>query len=198
MFFFTLVFLTQYLMWRVLTGLHQSVSLSFMMVGYTKFAPDWCFGLLKRRLRREKVSCLDDLVRVVEASAEANVADLVGREDGTMYIPTYAWSSFLGPHFRKVPRLKQYHHITISCGTPGSVRLKLTADSEEEQLTLLRDQWMPAAHCLPPVLPPPGLSAERQWYLYNNIRDYCTEATKDTVCPRPQVRPDGMLCSESE
>ena len=33
----------QYCAWRVLSGLHQSVTMSFMLVGHTKFAPDWCF-----------------------------------------------------------------------------------------------------------------------------------------------------------
>ena len=38
-----------YLLWRVLTGLHQNITLSFMIAGHTKFSPDWCFGLLKKR-----------------------------------------------------------------------------------------------------------------------------------------------------
>ena len=38
-----------YLLWRVLTGLHTSITLSFMITGHTKFSPDWCFGLLKKR-----------------------------------------------------------------------------------------------------------------------------------------------------
>ena len=38
-----------YLLWRVLTGLHNNITLSFMIVGHTKFSPDWCFGLLKKR-----------------------------------------------------------------------------------------------------------------------------------------------------
>ena len=31
----------QYLMWRVLSGLHKTISLSFMITGHTKFSPDW-------------------------------------------------------------------------------------------------------------------------------------------------------------
>ena len=163
-----------------------------------------CLNKNNKRLyhRREKVSCLDDLAKVVEASAEPNMAELVGREDGTVYVPTYGWSSYLAPHFRKVPQLKTYHHITISCEAPGVARLKLAADSEEEQLELLRDEWTPAATELPPVLPPPGLTLERQRYLYHHIRDYCTESTKDTVCPRPQQPTGRSECaletSESE
>ena len=41
----------QYLMWRVLTGLHHTINISFMVVGHTKFPPDGCFGLTLGRLR---------------------------------------------------------------------------------------------------------------------------------------------------
>ena len=175
----------QYLMWRVLVGLHRCVTLSFMMVGHTKFSPDGCFGLLKRRLRRERISCLEDLAAVVEASGDVNSAQLVGREDGTRHVPIYSWSAFLSPHFRKIPQLKRYHHITISSEAPGTLSLKLAADGETEQLHLLRDGWEPTSDELPPVLPPCHLTPERQWYLYNHIREYCLEATKDIVCPKP-------------
>ena len=33
-----------YLAWRVMSGLHKNITLSFLVVGHTKFAPDWCFG----------------------------------------------------------------------------------------------------------------------------------------------------------
>ena len=36
----------QYLAWRVFAGLHKSITISFLIVGHTKFAPDWAFGLL--------------------------------------------------------------------------------------------------------------------------------------------------------
>ena len=31
-----------YLAWRVMCGLHKNITLSFLVVGHTKFAPDWC------------------------------------------------------------------------------------------------------------------------------------------------------------
>ena len=34
-------------------------------IGHTKFSPDACFGLIKRKFRRTDVSSLDDLARVV-------------------------------------------------------------------------------------------------------------------------------------
>ena len=72
----------QYCAWRVMSGLHQSVTMSFMLVGPTKFAPDWCFGLLKQRFRRTFVSSLQDLVDVVNTSANVNVSQLVGTREG--------------------------------------------------------------------------------------------------------------------
>ena len=42
----------QYLVWRVMTGRHESIELSFMLVGHTKFLPDRFFGLFKKAFRR--------------------------------------------------------------------------------------------------------------------------------------------------
>ena len=50
-----------YLAWRVMTGHHKEVHLHFMLPGHTKFAPDWCFGLLKKRFRITHVSSLNEL-----------------------------------------------------------------------------------------------------------------------------------------
>ena len=72
-------------------GLNDNITVSFLIVGHTKFAPDWCFRLLKRVFRRTRVGCLDDIVRVVEESAEVNHAQLVGAQDGTVIVPTYNW-----------------------------------------------------------------------------------------------------------
>ena len=42
-------FVMQYLVWRVLTGLNTKIEMSFMVVGHTKFAPDWAsFGYKAR------------------------------------------------------------------------------------------------------------------------------------------------------
>ena len=120
----------QYCAWRVLSGLHESVTMSFMLVGHTKFAPDWCFGLLKQRFRQTFVSSLQDLVDVVNTSAEVNVAQLDGTQDGEVVVPTYDWAFFLGEHFRKVPQMKSYHHFNFSSSSPGDVSMKVYSDSD--------------------------------------------------------------------
>ncbi len=50
-----------YLAWRALTNQHSSLTLSLLIVGHTKFSPDWCFGLFKRKFRHSKVSSLNGI-----------------------------------------------------------------------------------------------------------------------------------------
>ena len=66
----------------------------------TKFAPDWCFGLLKQRTRRTFISSLFDIGTCVEESASVNVAELEGLHDGTVLVSTYDWTNYLSQHTR--------------------------------------------------------------------------------------------------
>ena len=88
-------------MCRVLTGLHHEIKLSFLIVGHTKFAPDWCFGLAKQCYRRSQVSSLDDIANTVARSSVVNVPQLVGTLDGDILVPTYNWSEFFEDHVIK-------------------------------------------------------------------------------------------------
>ena len=155
----------QYLAWRVLSGLNKSIMLSFLIVGHTKFSPDWCFGLFKQAYRKTKIGCLDDIVRVVEKSAEANHAQLVGTQDGRVLVPTYDWAAFFDHPFRQIALkgIKNMHHLRFTDNKPGYVYVKDSIDSPERIIKLVQDEkWKPQPHNLPPVIPPPGLSLERQ------------------------------------
>ena len=175
-----------YLLWRTIVGLHQKITLSFLVVSHTKFSPDWCFGLLKQRLRRTNVSCLDDIAEVVDNSAIANVAQLVGTQEGEVLVKCHNWAAMFAPHFRKLKNIKSYHHFRFDSSTPGAVHFKATSESEEEIIDLLKNKdWSPTLSDLPEPIPPAGLSLERQWYLYNTIAEYCPEAVRDKVCPKP-------------
>ena len=142
-----------------------------MLVAWVpKFSPDWCFGLLKQRFRRTFVSSLRDLFDVVNASADVNVAQLVGTQDGKVIIPSYDWASFLGERFRKVPQMKSYHNFFFSGKILGSVVLEQFSDSDSSSFKMLIDNsWIPSPSAPPPVISPSGLSCARQWYLYNEI-----------------------------
>ena len=69
--------------------------MSFMLVGHTKFAPDWRFGLLKQRFRITFVSSLQDLVDVANTSVDVNVPQLVGTQDGEVLCQPTTGSLFL-------------------------------------------------------------------------------------------------------
>ena len=109
----------QYLMWRILTGQNTQITLSFLIVGHTKFAPDCCFGLVKRKYRRTYVSTLKDISEVVYNLAECNIAQLVSDVDGTFVVPTFDWTSFFASRMKKFTGIKKYHHLQFDISHPG-------------------------------------------------------------------------------
>lgn len=180
----------QYLAWRVLAGLNSRIEISFMMVGHTKFAPDWAFGLLKQRFKRTEVGCLDDLVKVVNDSASVNHAQLVGRENGEVVVKQYDWAAFFAAYFRRsaFEGIKSFHHLVFTSSNPGQVLVRTESDGEVTVLKVLSKahlQWKPSPDTLPQVITPPGLPRERQMYL----REFVPEDKRDIVCPNPDATP---------
>lgn len=181
-------FMMSYLMWRCLTGLHDEIKMSFLLVGHTKFAPDWCFGLLKQCFRRTKIGDIDDIANCVSRSSVVNVPQLVGSLDGTNFVPTYDWSTFFEETTVKtaLKGITQLHHFRFSRLYPGKVFVKEAANSCEREITLLKDaSWRPSPEQLPSLVIPNGLSQERKQYLFDKIREFCPADKKDIVCPQP-------------
>ena len=179
--------MVQYLTWRVMTQRHSKITLSFLVVGHTKFSPDWCFGLLKRKYRHTYVGSLKSISKVVNESANCNLAQLVSREDGSIVVPRYNWTSFFATRFRKVSGIKQFYHLRFDSSHPGTVYIKEHVDTAEQQFNLLKMPWSPDRSEIPELVTPPGLSAERQWYLHKQIRPFCPESDMDSTCPLPTV-----------
>ena len=48
---------------------------------------------------------------------------------------------------------------------------------------------------LPEVVQPRSLTAEKQWYLYEKIREFCPGASKDKTCPLPSVPKPSSACN---
>ena len=177
--------MVHYLVWPTLTNRHSNITLSFLPVGHTKFSPDWCFGLLKRQYRRTKVGSLQAIAEVVNKSAECNHTQLVSREDGSTIVNTYDWTDFFAPRMKRINGIKKYHHFRVSSSSPGTVFVKEQNDTPEVELMLLKEPWDVDSDTLPNIVPRHGLSIERQWYLYEQIRPFCPDEDKDTVCPLP-------------
>ena len=181
-------FVMLYCMWRVQAGLHKEITMSFLLVGHTKFSPDWCFGLFKQLYRKTNVGSINDIAEVVKRSASVNHPQLIGEYDGTTHVKMYDWSNFFESHTIKsaLKGISKMQHFRFTADHPGYVFVKSSSDSPETKIKLLKDTtWKPDKHVLPEVITAPGLSVERQWYLFNKIREFCPDEVKDLVCPQP-------------
>jgi hypothetical protein len=156
-----------------------------MITGHTKFAPDGCFGLLKRAFKRHAVSSLEEFETVVNESACVNQAQLIGKEDGRSFVAVGEWQQHLSPYFKPFPGIKQYQHFRFDASFPGFVFAKITTESEEIKFNLMKGGESHLPKQGPQQIIPPGLPLQRQWYLYNQIREYVKDGLQDVVCPRP-------------
>ena len=80
-------FMLWYLAWRAMTGRHTQITLSFLVVGHTKFSPDWCFGLFKRLYRRTKLGACRPLHRLSTTRLSATLPN--------SFVPKMVLLSFL-------------------------------------------------------------------------------------------------------
>ena len=169
-------------------NLHQTITYSFLVAGHTKFAPDRCFGLLKKAYKVSYVSSLYEFARLVETSSSTGVnkAQLVGTHNGRVIVPVYDWISFLGQYFKKLPNITKFHHFRFSRENPGMVFYKELVSSPEQSFMLLkRNVFLPSPSTLPNEINPEGLTEERKNYLYREIRQFCKTGTEDLVAPAP-------------
>ena len=108
----------QYLMWRVLTGRHDSAELSFMLVGHTKFPPDRFFGIFKKAFRPAIVGTIFDIARMVSKSTSngQHVPQLIRDMNGSVQVRFYQWSAHFSKFFRNIPNILSYHNFFVSKG----------------------------------------------------------------------------------
>ncbi|XP_052252673.1 uncharacterized protein LOC127859357 isoform X2 [Dreissena polymorpha] len=141
-----------YGMWRVLTGLHDSIEFSTMEAGHTKFSPDWHFGLWKVRWRNTTVNTLEDVVETVRLSSRNghNIPHLV--QDPENPVQFYNWTEFLKPVFKPIPNLLSYHHFRMTSDKPGIVYVRRYASDAEEAVKILKKDSF-VLNGMPP--PPP-------------------------------------------
>ena len=181
-------FFLWYFAWRVITGLHQNITYSFLIAGHTKFAPNRCFGMIKKCYKVNFISSIYELAGMVETSSDigVNKAQLVGTHDNRIIVPVYDWASFLAQYFNRLPNIKRYHHFRFSEDEPGKIYFKENSSSHEQSCMLLKDPLtVPQRGVLPSQIKPEGLSFERRRYLFNEIRQFCKSGTEDLVAPAP-------------
>ncbi len=183
----------QYLMYRVLMGLHNKIELSFLVVGHTKFSPDGFFGLIRRAYRRAKVYTYKDLAQLIEKSTP-NSHNLCQRYiingPESSRIIYRDWAGWLSKYFKPIPGITSYRHFQMSSTNRGIVLVKETVDGEEREINIIKGTFpysrKKRPKCLPKKLKPHGLSSDRQKYLYEQIRPHIpSEEDKNATCPKP-------------
>ena len=180
-----------YLLYRTMVGYHDKINLSFMIAGHTKFGPDGYFGLIKRMLRKSKIYTYDnlvDLIRKVSPSGHIQCQSFRDK-DGNQCYQYYGWDSWLSEYFCDLPQITKFHHFSFTKNRPGEVIAKETIDGKDHKFNLLKDKNFRFDGIKPDrsfIMKPTGLSNERQWYLYKNIREYIPLLKdKNETCPRP-------------
>jgi len=183
-----------YLLYRTIAGLHAKIDWSFMLVGHTKFSPDACFGLLKKKYRRSRVYTYRQLIDIINTSTvkECNICHPYRDGNGIASFRYHAWIKWLEKYFRKLPGITSYQHFSMDSSNPGVVIAKRYVDSEPKTFELLKKSADYSALLdgsnLPRKVSPAGLSPERQWYLYDRIREHIPDpADKDATSPQPAV-----------
>ena len=110
----------------------------------------------------------------------------------------YDWKTFLLKFFKPLKNLTKYHHFLVHSDKPGKVEAKEKNSGHSISVNLLKNNTHPECGQLPEVIPSRGLDLTRQWYLYDNIREFCSsDVAKDVVCPKPvQPKPEINLTNK--
>jgi hypothetical protein len=178
----------QYLAWRVLTGLHDSITYCFMVAGHTKFSPDGFFGLIKLLLRKSEVDNLEDLIKVIQNSTPGgyNIAQTIFDDNGNQLVHFYEWTNWLKQKFTTIPNILKQHYFEFNNLYQGNIKI---STSSYEEKTIIQIEKAKSDDLNPLVEKKLlGLSAERQWYLYEQIRNHIQNPSKkDDLCPMPTI-----------
>ena len=165
-----------YLLFRTMMGLHEKINLSFMIVGHTKFGPDGYFGLIRRLYRKSKIYTYNQLVELIQQSSPNGpvLCQPFLNENSEPNYQYYEWDSWFSKYFNKLPDITKYHHFSFNKEKPGDIIVKESIDGEEHIFNLLKNKEYRFDGVIekPSILIPRGLSIERQWYLYDNIREH--------------------------
>ena len=159
-------------LYLVVCGYYESVELSTMIAGHTKFKVDGNFGMIKKRYRKSTIYSKEDFVKVVERSSSLNKVQCYKNGRGFSYYDF----KVLEKYFEKLFKIGKYHHFLFSADRLGVVKVKEFIDSEWEEVSLWKDKERVVESIrefkslIFTILEPKPLSLERQEYLYKNIQ----------------------------
>ena len=103
------------------------------------------------------------------------------------HVNFYQWTTFLQQFFKSIPNILQYHRFFVDAKKPGVVTVRETALSTDSTVNILKvDHQFILDAGMPQLTNIKGLDAQRQWYLFEQIRPFCkTVLSADFTCPEP-------------
>jgi hypothetical protein len=113
-------------LYLVICGYYESVELSTMIAGHTKFKVDGNFGMIKKKYRKSTIYSKEDFVKVVERSSSLNKVQCYKNRRGFSYYDF----KVLEKYFEKLFRIGKYHHFYFSADRLGVIKVKEFVDSE--------------------------------------------------------------------
>ena len=130
-----------------------------------------------------------DIARVVSLSSnhKQHILQLIHGMVGQRKVPFYKWSAYLSNYFKSIPSILSYHNFSLNDSYPGIVCLREHSDGEEVRINIMKENAdLSTLSTLPETAVIPGLNLQRQWYLYENIRQHCKSTlSADITCPKP-------------
>ena len=183
-------YVMNYLAFRILNKLHSDITIVFMPVGHTKFYCDLAFGLFKKKFKRTQVSDLEQLENCVlnsTPSSKLNKCQLIGNENGSnINVDQYKWSEWFDQEgFSNIPGIRKLHYFKFQSLNPNFVLVKKKSTDEYVSVRLI-ETYKPLKP-FPEKSAIPKIGFERQKYLFEHIRQYCAEDSKDVLCPDPTI-----------
>lgn len=171
------------------TDKNKKISINFLLVGHTRFAPDRIFGLIKTRYKKANIDTFRDFVHcVVEASPSGFSLAVPTYNPVTKikYVKWYQWDTFLQQYYTSLPNITRYHYFTFTYGM--DVECKEFADSNVKLVKVLKIGAAIRSDALPNEIIQ-GLSLKRQWYLYKELRPLCVNsANADKFIKEPKKK----------
>ena len=116
-----------------------------------------------------------------------NKAQLVRLPTGEVEVQFHYWTRYLQLFFKSIPRITSYHVFRVDSTIPNTIFMRELSSSSEKSLLIGYESVSDIMNStLPDRITPLGLDLQRQRYLYDKIRQYCsTNLSADITCPKP-------------
>lgn len=177
----------KYFTWRMKKGLHKTIQLYFFPVGHTKFYPDLCFGLFKRKFWKSDCYSLQDALHVASQACPtpgAFTSVPVGNEEGEVMVKTYHWLKYF-KSVKTIPQILSYNHLEMVNNGTVSCKKRL-ADSSETEVLVLPDIFQ--IESFPSVIEPENLNAKRRRYIVEKLAEFIPKnRKKEFLCNRENL-----------